>query len=83
MAEPNEGGSILCGSRHARAGDLRAEVRQGTTRKSTTCAHFFNGVNVIKSEVGCKGHVVGMLPSQSSTQESKVDRLCWVPKHDD
>ena len=41
MAEPNEGawsmehaqasGSILCGSRRARAGDLGAEVREGTT----------------------------------------------------
>ena len=54
--------SILCGSRHARAGNFRTEVREGAarvdidsdcarTRKSTTCAHLFYGVNLITARI--------------------------------
>ena len=61
MAEPNEGAwSMLKRLVRYLAADLRAEVRQGTTRKaitqgfepmrkSTACAHLFHGVNLLKS----------------------------------
>ena len=32
MEDAQASGSIQCGSRHARAGDLGSEVRQGTPR---------------------------------------------------
>ena len=70
MAEPNEGAwsmlkrlvRYLLGSRHSRAGDLRADRDYAgciLTMKSTTCAHLFHGVNSVKAEsefyAGVKG----------------------------
>ena len=62
MDHAQASGSIPCGSRQARAGDLGTEYVKAErvdtdsdyagcvlTRTSTTCAHLFHGVNLIKA----------------------------------
>ena len=62
MDHAQASGSMLCWSRQARAGDLGTEYVKAPrvdtdsdyagcvlTRKNTTCAHLFHGVNLVKA----------------------------------
>ena len=50
------------------------------TRKSTTCAHLFHGVNLIKSGSWTQGTRRLSVAESEFTQESKAHRFCLVPK---